>query len=147
MQLGSKTELRSILSPQLVWLSWLEYCPTNQKVVSSIPRQGTCLGHMFGLLSAPVQEAIDGCFSRFLSPPPPAPNPYFPVSLKSIRMSLGEDLKKRRKVVCSLVNYASTWVVTASFGSSIPANKCRKMTKLQKSPICNPQEILDLGKK
>ena len=29
--------------PWLVWLSWLEYHPVNQKVTSSIPSQGTCL--------------------------------------------------------------------------------------------------------
>ena len=26
-----------------MWLSWLEHCPVNQKVMGSIPGQGTCL--------------------------------------------------------------------------------------------------------
>ena len=30
---------------QARWLSWLECCPTNQKVEGSIPGQGTCLGY------------------------------------------------------------------------------------------------------
>ncbi|KAF6095741.1 NADH:ubiquinone oxidoreductase core subunit S7 [Phyllostomus discolor] len=42
-----------------VWLSDLECHPVNQKVVGSIPGQGTCLGSGFGPQSGHMQEATD----------------------------------------------------------------------------------------
>ena len=40
---GNDTE-----EPWLVWLSWLEHCPVNQKFAGLMPGQGTCLGCGFG---------------------------------------------------------------------------------------------------
>ena len=52
-----------------VWLSWLEHCPVNQKVVGSIPSQSTCLGCRFSSQSGHVQEATNpfSLTSKFLS--------------------------------------------------------------------------------
>ena len=49
--------------------------PANQKVTSSIPSQGTCLGCRFGPQSGHIWEAINRCFSLF-------PSFSFPLSLK-----------------------------------------------------------------
>ena len=55
-------------TPWLVWLSWLECCPVNQKVAGAIPGQGTCLGCGFGPQSL-VGEHTGGTGSMFLSLP------------------------------------------------------------------------------
>ena len=56
-----------------MWLSWLEHCPINQKVASSIPGQGACLLCGFGPQLGHMREATDvslshACFSPSLSP-------------------------------------------------------------------------------
>ena len=82
--------------PWLAWLSCLEQRTINQKVLGSIPGQGTCLGFRFVPWSRPVQEATDWCFSLtwiFL-----CLSPSFLLSLKSVNMSLGEDFFKNYKV-------------------------------------------------
>ena len=59
---------------------------THQKVVGSIPGQGTCLGCELNTWSGLMQEATNRCCSFSLSFPPS--------SLSKINnMSLGEDLK------------------------------------------------------
>ena len=45
------------------WLSWLEHHSTLQKVVGSIPGQGTFPGCWFSPWSGRVEEATDPCFS------------------------------------------------------------------------------------
>ena len=78
-----------------MWLTWLESCPINHKVAVSIPGQGTCVGCGFDpSQGAFKKQPIDisllyQCFSPFLSP-------SLPLSLKSISMSLCEDLKKKK---------------------------------------------------
>ena len=49
------------------WLSWLEHCPIRQKVVGSIPSQGTYLGCRFDPQLGYVWEATNRCFSFSLS--------------------------------------------------------------------------------
>ena len=49
--------------PWLVWLSWMECSPINQKVVSSIPTQGTSLGCGFCPWLRHTRETSDGSFS------------------------------------------------------------------------------------
>ena len=58
------------------WLSWLEFRPVHQRVVGSTPGQGA-FGRQLIVAS--------------LSPPPS------PLSLKSMSMSSGEDLEKKKK--------------------------------------------------
>ena len=73
------------------WLSQLRHHPVHQKVVGSIPGQGTCLGCGFDPCWGKFRrQLIGGCFSltsMFLS-----------LSLKSIYIYLhpssGEDLKQ-----------------------------------------------------
>ena len=67
------------------WLTGLE-CPIHQKVAGSIPSQSTYLGCGFNPQLGAVQEETSRCFSLFLPPPPS-------LSLKSVNISLGEDLK------------------------------------------------------
>ena len=69
------------------WLRRLEHCLIQQKVVGSIPGQGTCLGCGFDLGSGCVREATNRCFC-FSWPP----------SLKSIKtISSDEDYTKREE--------------------------------------------------
>ena len=42
---------------------WIEHRPANQRVASSIPSQGTCLGGRLSPRSGHVLEATDHCFS------------------------------------------------------------------------------------
>ena len=51
-----------------MWLSWLEHRPIDQKLVGSIPRQGTHPGCGF----RPVLACPGGSQSMFLSLPPPS---------------------------------------------------------------------------
>ena len=50
-QLSSKfkktDKKKIILAPWPVWLRWLEHCPIDQRVTSSIPSHGTCLDYGF----------------------------------------------------------------------------------------------------
>ena len=58
------------------WLSWLECCPIQQKIVGLIPGQGTYLGRRFDPGLGHVWEAAIQCFSltsMFLSLPVPIP--------------------------------------------------------------------------
>ena len=71
------------------WLSWLEHPSIHQKVVASIPSQGTYLGFRFTLVS-------DQCFS-FTSMFLPFLFLYLPLSQKSVNMSSGEDFKRSFK--------------------------------------------------
>ena len=50
-----------------MWLSWLECCPINWKVVGLIPGQGTCLGCRLGPWSGHIPEATNQCFCPSLS--------------------------------------------------------------------------------
>ena len=83
--------LKLTLPPWPLWLSWIEHHPINCKAAGSIPGQGTYLGCRFGSQSGHVWEATDPRFSLtsmflFLSPSLP-----FPLSLKSISMSLANN--------------------------------------------------------
>ena len=49
---------------------WAGHHPTNGKVASSIPGQGTCLGCGPGPWLGGMQEATDRCFSLSLPPSP-----------------------------------------------------------------------------
>ena len=49
-------------SPSPVWLSWLEYHPIDQKVIDSIPSQGTYSGCWFKPQSVRVQEGNQSMF-------------------------------------------------------------------------------------
>ena len=63
--------LKNLVWPWLVWLSWLGI-PTKQKVASSIPSQGTCLGcrpgPQWGMCKR--QPHIDVSLPLFLPPFP-----------------------------------------------------------------------------
>ena len=64
--------------------------------MGSIRSEVTCLGCGFVLWSGSVGEATNCCISLtyiFLSP---SLSPSFPLTLKSISMSLGENLKKKQ---------------------------------------------------
>ena len=85
-------------SPGLAgWLHWFEHSPIHQKVVGSIPGQGTYLGCGFHPHSGHIQEATNQCFflplflSLSLSP--------LLFSQRSINITSGEDfllsLKKK----------------------------------------------------
>ena len=45
------------------WISWLEHHPVHQKVVGSIPAQGTYLGWWYSPPLGYVQEATNQCLS------------------------------------------------------------------------------------
>ena len=80
-----------------MWLSWLEHCPVNQKVMGLIPGEGTCLGCGFCLCLGCAREANNGCFSltlMFLSF-------SLSLSLKSASMSLDDDLKNKMMIIDS----------------------------------------------
>ena len=80
-----------------MWLSWLEHCPVNQKVMGLIPGEGTCLGCGFSLCLGCAREANNGCFSltlMFLSF-------SLSLSLKSASMSLDDDLKNKMMIIDS----------------------------------------------
>ena len=47
---------------------WIERWPVNQRVIGSIPGQGTCLGCEPGAQQGGEQEATTHCFSPSLSP-------------------------------------------------------------------------------
>ena len=84
-----KEEGKKTVEPWPVWLSWLECRPIDQKVVGSIPSQDTYLGCRLGPWSGHKRQVINvslshRCFSLCLSP-------FFPLSLKSIDKSSGED--------------------------------------------------------
>ena len=49
--------------PWLVWVSWLEPHPIDQKVIGSIPHQGGYLGFRFNLCQGTYKKATNGCFS------------------------------------------------------------------------------------
>ena len=71
------------------WLGWLEHRPAHQKVVCWIPGQGTHLGCGFdpwsGACGRQWADVLSHrCFSLSLS---------LPLSLKSVNISSGEDLK------------------------------------------------------
>ena len=68
-------------------LGW-SVSPVNQKVTTSIPGQGTCLGCRFAPLGTYERQLID--VSLLLSP-------FLPLPLKSISMSLSEDGGKKRE--------------------------------------------------
>ena len=48
------------------WLSWLEHCPINLKVMGLTLSQGTYLGYSFSPQSGHMQGATDQCFSLTL---------------------------------------------------------------------------------
>ena len=79
------------------WLSWMERRSEHQKGVGSVAGQGTGLGCGFDPQSGHVWEATDCCFSPSSPPTPPPP---LPLSLKSMNMSSGEDLKKSAQWFC-----------------------------------------------
>ena len=86
--------------PWPVWLSWLEHCAVNRKVVGSTSSQGTYLGLVFGPWLGYVGKAtVDGCCSLtsiFLSLSLPSP------LLKSMSMSSGGD---KIYIYCNLLWY------------------------------------------
>ena len=100
----ARTPSRKEYLPWPVWLSWLEHHLGNQKVASSVPSWDTCLGCRF---SPHVWEATDPCFSLtsiLLSLSlslPSSLSPSLLLTLKSISMSLVEDLKK--EYLCSVL--------------------------------------------
>ena len=67
--------------PWLVWLGWLEHHPANRREADSISGQGAYERQPTDI------SLLHRCFSPCLSP-------SLPLSLKSISMSLGKDLKK-----------------------------------------------------
>ena len=54
--------LNDQMLPWPVWLSWLEPCPVNQRVVGWIHGQGKRLGCEFDPQLGRVQDAVDRCF-------------------------------------------------------------------------------------
>ena len=98
------------------WLSWLEHRPVQQKVVISVPSQGTCLGCGFDPWLRHVGEIVSRlslswwCFLSIspslslslplsLSPPSlslPLSLPFSPSKINKY-ISFGEDLKKQTK--------------------------------------------------
>ncbi|KAF6119889.1 hypothetical protein HJG60_010272 [Phyllostomus discolor] len=62
----SRGEQKDCISALTRWLNCLQCYPMHQKVVGSIPSQGTCLGCWFDLLS-PVRVCMGGNHSMFLS--------------------------------------------------------------------------------
>ena len=80
-----------MFAARLVWLIWLECCPICQKVVGSIPSQGTYLGCRFNpQLGAYKRQPIDvflthWCFSL---------SPLLPLSKSNEKMSSGDNKKK-----------------------------------------------------
>ena len=81
-------------------LSWLEHCPVHQNVAGSIP------------WSRKVWEATDRCFFfilMFLSLSLPlclSLSLSLPLSLKSINISSGEHLEKRKKEIAGVMGLA-----------------------------------------
>ena len=80
---------------QILRLSWLEHCPVHQMVVGLIPSQGKHLDYGFNPWSSCVQEATNRCFSLT----------SLPLSLKSMNISLSEDLKKDTSIKDFMVEY------------------------------------------
>ena len=74
-EFSTEKELRALAG----WLGWLEHHPLHQKVVGSIP-----------IMVHTEATTTDGCFSLSASPP-------FPLSQKSINISLRKDLKKKER--------------------------------------------------
>ena len=96
--LNTFAQLTSIIRLTLAgWLSWLECHPAHRKAAGLILSQGTY--QVVGLIAGqgmygrqlPDDSHIDVYLSHCL---PPSSFPLFPVYLKSIKISLGEDLKK-----------------------------------------------------
>ena len=116
---GSLLDPQSYLSPYVpLWLkknkrspgwcgwSWLEQRPANWKIARSILCRGTCLGCKFSPQSGCVLRVHWSVFLSHIDVSPP-PFSSLPLSLKSISMSLGDDLKKNRKIF--LVSLVETW--------------------------------------
>ena len=68
------------------WFSWLEHHPVQQKVMGSIPGQGTYLGSGFDPQVGYVWEATDHCFPLTLMV-----LSFLPLSLKPINLLPGGD--------------------------------------------------------
>ena len=84
-----KKELGSLAG----WLSWLEHRPIHQRAVGSVPSQGTYLGCGFNPWQGTYKRQLTGFSLTSMSV-------CLSVSLsKSINISSGEDLKKRRGYV------------------------------------------------
>ena len=89
-----------LIQPWLVWLSGPEHRPINQRVpirflvrvVGSVPGQGTYERH---LIDASLSHR---CFS-----------PSLPLSLKSIRMSLGEGERENSESNRKIESYLNTY--------------------------------------
>ena len=69
------------------WLGWLPSGPVNQKVAGLVPGQGTHPGCGFSPQKGHVREATDRFFCSFS-----LLFLFLPLSLKSVNMSLGEDI-------------------------------------------------------
>ena len=69
-------------------LGQLEHHSLPQDVAGWIPGQGTYVGYGFDPQLGPISEATSQCFSLSLS---------FPLSLKSINIYSGEDLKTKER--------------------------------------------------
>ena len=88
----NRKKLKQIELVLIGWLSWLEHCSIHQKVVGSIPSQGTYLDCGFNSptilpISIAHEEATNQCFSLLFLPLPLA------FSLKSTeKLTLSEDL-------------------------------------------------------
>ena len=88
-------EYYSVLKRNELWLSWLECCPAHQKVMSSNPGQGACLGCTSDPCLEHTWEETYWCFSLtsiFLS------LSLLPsLNSKIKRHILGWRLKKKKK--------------------------------------------------
>ena len=95
--------------PWLVWLSWLEHPPINQKVMGSIPSQGTCFGGRFGPW---FRACARGNWSMFLSHidvylPPSLPSPLSKINKHVLRWGVKKTAHQFRP--CHHQEKYKTW--------------------------------------
>ena len=81
--------IREEKEPHPVWLRWMEHQPIKGKVINSIPKQDTSSCRFCPQSGQYERQPVNASLStQYLSP---SPSPSFPLSLKSLSMSLGED--------------------------------------------------------
>ena len=88
------------------WLRRLEHCPIQQRVAGAIPSQDSYLTRLWArsLVRACVagSQLMFVCLSVSLSAHP------FPLSLESVNIPPGEDLRKKKKPLASVAHLAGT---------------------------------------